>query len=196
MFRPSRYQNMKPNYPENAAPPVRITSEMYWFSLIVLTANIIWAVVSMFVGNPIGWATPSAPTRTQTSWLFLLFFAAVFIETTTSGSLSRQSKDRPKVPKGQLKTLDYALIAAEIISTAGFVFCLLMLLISKGGPEVIDGVYYITSHGDIVREISREYLCFLSCCERWLFSGGLIVFTSHVARDIRARFVLQGSTKK
>jgi len=185
---------MRPNYPENAAPPVRISAELYCFSLIVLTANIVWAIVWMFMGTPIEWATPNS--NGSTHLLFIVFFAAVLIETAASGSLGRQSKDRPKVPKEQMEALDYALIATEILSAAADAFCLLMLLISKGGPEVMDGAYYIVSHGDIVREISREYLCFLSCCERWLFSGGLIVFTSHIACDIRARYVLQGSTKK
>ena len=185
---------MRPNYPENSAPPVRISAELYWFSLIVLTANIVWAIVWMFTGTPIEWATPN--NNRSTHLLFIVFFAAVLIETAASGSLGQKSKDRPKVPREQMEALDYALIAAEMLSAAAAVFCFLMLLISKGGPEVIDGAYYIVSHGDIVREISREYLCFLSCCDRWLFSGGLIVFTSHIACDIRARYVLQGSTKK
>ena len=138
----------------------------------------------------IGWVLLSIFIRSEAIFLpFLVFFIILLSEAALSGALHR---DLPETePSPHRDRIDACLNTVMVASLLLAAFCFGMLLLNKGGPEQIDGIYYVVNHGDIIREISRNYYLFLSFCESLLASAGTLGMHTPLLHRIRNLYRLQ-----
>ena len=57
-------------------------------------------------------------------------------------------------------------------------FMISFAILHEGGPEIVDGIYYLSNHGSIVHQISESEYYKLLLAERRLFSAALLPFSS------------------
>lgn len=72
--------------------------------------------------------------------------------------------------------ITYLLLASTLISVIAFPIS--MFFLSKGGPEIIEGQYYLVNHGEIIKEINEESYKLYTLAENLLFCDGILFFSS------------------
>ena len=157
--------------------PKRISSVLYIFSLVVWGFNLFCGVFHYFINILPLW--------------MIVVFVCVLIEGIWSGAFNGE----PLIPDGAYKKcfLDYCLSISSIVAHCAAVFGFLGILIAGGTPEEIDGVFCVVNHGDIVRTVSEGWYLFLLVCELFIFTFGLLIFSSLMAMRIRKLYVMQKS---
>ncbi len=159
--------------------PPHISKRVLRFAWIAWFAHIGWVILSILVWNR-AIALP-----------FLVFFIIILSEAVLSGALRRDLPETEPSPlRDRIDVCLNTVMAASLLLAA---FCFGMLLLNKGGPEQIDGVYYVANHGDIIREISRNHYLFLSFCESLLASAGTLGMHTPLLHRIRNLYRLQNT---
>lgn len=154
--------------------PVFISKPQYYFSMLTWLASLCFVFFSFLFD-------------TLNIW-WILLFALILIQ----GSISRAfSEKNPASQIKKRKPIDYCLIASRYISLSLVFIGLFSLIASGGGPEIIDGTYYLTSHGHIVRPVSYGWFVYLSICETLLFSCGILFFSTHLFLHTRSLYLNQ-----
>ena len=157
--------------------PPRISNRTLRFAWIAWFAHLGWVILSIFVWN----RAIVLP--------FPVFFIIMLSEAILSGALRRDLPEtEPSPPRDRI---DVCLNTVMVVSLLLAAFCFGMLLLNKGGPEQIDGVYYVVNKGDIIREISRSHYLFLSFCESLLASAGTLGMHTPLLHRIRNLYRLQ-----
>ncbi len=155
-----------------------ISKTIYIFSLLTWLIHIAFIAVSVFLEIP-------------AVWVVTLFFS-VFIQGIVSGALSGDTA----IPHTNTKRtfLDFCLNISFLVSAVFAVLGGISLLIAGGGPEIIDGSYFIVNNGEIVREVSSASLFTYFCiCDFLIFNCGMLIFTSLMALRIRKLYLFQTS---
>lgn len=154
-----------------------ISPALYIFSLVVWGFNLFCGVFHYFI-NISG-----------------LWMIAVFISVLIEGICSGAFNGEPAIPDGVYKKrfLDYCLSISSLVARCASVFGFAAILIAGGTPQEIDGVYCVVNHGDIVRTVSEGWYLFLLVCEVFIFTFGLLIFSSLMAMRIRKLYVMQKS---
>ena len=120
---------------------------------------------------------------------FMLLFLSVVLQGWLSGAFSESKYKAEK--SNQKDFLDIAVFISGVVAKVGMAVGFVSLMISGGGPEIVDGVYCVVSHGDILYDISRNLYVYLSVCEYMLMFCGLLVFTTYMFNRIRNLYRLQ-----
>ena len=120
---------------------------------------------------------------------FILLFLSVVLQGWLSGDFPRGKYKAEK--SNQKDLLDIAVLISGVIAKVGMAVGFISLMISGGGPAIVDGVYCVVSHGDILYDISQNLYLYLSACEYMLMFCGLLVFTTYMFNRIRNIYLLQ-----
>ena len=120
---------------------------------------------------------------------FLLVFFSVILQACLSHDFTNKKYKTTK--SNQKGFLDIAVSISETIGMIGMFIGLVSLLLSGGGPEIVDGMYCVMSHGDTLYNISQNLYLYLSACEYMLVFCGLLVFTTYMFNRIRNIYLLQ-----
>lgn len=130
-----------------------------WYYLIIslLSLSIVFFIISQFI------------SKLKYVYIvciiiaFLLCFFVGFVEqfnhkTGLKISLSNSTK---------IEKISFYLLAAIAFPVSTCIFIYLMIL--QGGPEIINGSYFIVNHGDIIKEITLEQYKILYFLEQVMF---------------------------
>lgn len=155
----------------------RVGKPLYYFSMLTWLLNMILIVISFFFGG-------------SGIWLVAIF-ASVFIQGIASGAFS----DETAVPQAPspCKILDHCLLVSKYFSGGAMTIGFLSILIGGGGPEVVDGVYCLVNHGDIVRTLSEGWFLYFSICELAMFFCGMLFFSTYMAMRVRGLYRIQNA---
>ena len=152
-----------------------INTFIYCFSLLTWIINICFIIIPFFF---------------EVSGIWVLgVFASVLIQAITSSAFCDTVIPDVKIKH---KFLDICLNISLLVSIITSVICGVSLFAAGGGPETIDGLFYIVDHGEIVREItSYKLFLFFVICDSLLFSCGILIFSSLMALRIRKLYLIQ-----
>ena len=152
-----------------------INKFIYCFSLLTWIINVGFIIIPFFF---------------EISGIWVLgVFASVLIQAITSSAFGDTVIPDVKIKH---KFLDICLNISLLISIIFSALSGITLLIAGGGPETIDGLYYIVNHGEIIREItSYKLFLFFVVCDSLLFSCGILIFSSLMALRIRKLYLIQ-----
>ena len=153
-----------------------INKFIYCFSLLTWIINVCFIIIPFFF---------------EISGIWVVgIFASILIQ----GITSKAFGDTNAIPEVKIKPkfLDICLNISLLISIIFSALSGITLLIAGGGPETIDGLYYIVNHGEIIREItSYKLFLFFVVCDSLLFSCGILIFSSLMALRIRKLYLIQ-----
>lgn len=147
------------------------SSVWYYASLALVVVTLVLTVCSFFYPWP--------------GQLGFLCFIGVFAMYASSGSFDRDD-GRKKLPK-PWKVIDWLLLTLRALALP---FALIVFAFGASGPDIIDGQYCLTSHGEIVSFISEESFRFRSMCEQMMFVCICLPFAADASIQCRARFLL------
>ena len=152
-----------------------INKFIYCFSLLTWIINICFIIIPFFF---------------EVSGIWVLgVFASVLIQAITSSTFGDTVIPDVKIKH---KFFDICLNISSLVSIITSVICGVSLFAAGGGPETIDGLYYIVNHGEIIREItSYKLFLFFVVCDSLLFSCGILIFSSLMALRIRKLYLIQ-----
>ena len=153
-----------------------INKFIYCFSLLTWIINICLIIIPFFFEVSGIWGVG--------------IFASILIQ----GITSKAFGDNSAIPEVKIKPkfLDICLNISLLISIVFSAFSGISLFVAGGGPETIDGLYYIVNHGEIIREItSYKLFLFFVVCDSLLFSCGILIFSSLMALRIRKLYLIQ-----
>ena len=152
-----------------------INKFIYCFSLLTWIINICFIIIQFFF---------------EVSGIWVLgVFASVLIQAITSSAFGDTVIPDVKIKH---KFLDICLNISLLVSSITSVICGVSLFAAGGGPETIDGLFYIVDHCEIVREItSYKLFLFFVICDSLLFSCGILIFSSLMALRIRKLYLIQ-----
>ncbi len=152
-----------------------INKFIYYFSLLTWIINICFIIIPFFF---------------EVSGIWVLgVFASVLIQAIISSAFGDTVIPDVKIKH---KFLDICLNISLLVSIITSVICGVSLFAAGGGPETIDGLFYIVDHGEIVREItSYKLFLFFVICDSLLFSCGILIFSSLMALRIRKLYLIQ-----
>jgi len=119
----------------------------------------------------------------------MLLFLSVVLQGWLSGAFSEGKYKAEKY--NQKDFLGIAVFISGVIAKVGMAVGFISLMISGGGPAIVDGAYCVVNHGDIVRNISQNLYLYLSVCEYMLMFCGLLIFTTYMFNRIRNIYLLQ-----
>ncbi len=155
--------------------PIQISRFLYAASLFIWFFSLFNVVLQLITG--------------MIGWLWIAIFFANIIQGFFSGAF-REDRAVPAnaLPK---KFLDRCIGISQGLSITCSLLCLLILLGSGGGPEIVNGDYCIVNHGELVQTISKNLYWHLTICERLLFACGILVFSSSMTKRIRTFYLLQ-----
>ncbi len=148
---------------------------VYYFSMLAWITNICFIFIPFFF---------------EVSGIWVLgVFASVLIQAITSNAFGDTVIPDVKIKP---KFLDICLNISLLVSIITSVVSGVSLFVAGGGPETIDGLYYIVNHGEIIREItSYKLFLFFVICDSLLFSCGILIFSSLMALRIRKLYLIQ-----
>lgn len=146
-------------------------SVWYYASLALVVVTLVLTVCSFFFSWP--------------GQLGFLCFIGVFAMYASSGSCDRDD-GRKKLPK-PWKFIDWLLLTLRVLALP---YALIVFAFGASGPDIIDGQYCLTSHGEIVSFISAESFRFRSMCEQMMFVSICLPFAADASIQCRARFLL------
>ena len=153
-----------------------INKFIYCFSLLTWIINVCFIIIPFFF---------------EISGIWVVgIFASILIQ----GITSKAFGDTNAIPEVKIKPkfLDICLNISLLVSIITSVICGVSLFAAGGGPETIDGLFYIVDHGEIVREItSYKLFLFFVICDSLLFSCGILIFYSLMALRIRKLYLIQ-----
>ena len=153
-----------------------INKFIYCFSLLTWIINICLIIIPFFF---------------EVSGIWVIgIFASILIQ----GITSKAFGDTNAIPEAKIKPkfLDICLNISLLVSIITSVICGVSLFAAGGGPETIDGLFYIVDHGEIVREItSYKLFLFFVICDSLLFSCSILIFSSLMALRIRKLYLIQ-----
>ena len=95
----------------------------------------------------------------------MLLFLSVVLQGWLSGDFFKSKYKAEK--SNQKDLLDIAVLISGVIAKVGMAVGFISLMISGGGPEIVDGVYCVVSHGDILYDISQNLYVYLSAITNW-----------------------------
>ena len=153
-----------------------INKFIYCFSLLTWIINICLIIIPFFFEVSGIWDVG--------------IFASILIQ----GITSKAFGDNSAIPEVKIKPkfLDICLNISLLISIVFSALSGISLLVARGGPETIDGLYYIVNHGEIIREItSYKLFLFFVVCDSLLFSCGILIFSSLMALRIRKLYLIK-----
>ena len=152
-----------------------INKFIYCFSLLTWIINICLIILPFFF---------------EVSGIWVVgIFASILIQAITSSAFGDTVIPEVKIKP---KFLDICLNISLLISIVFSALSGISLLVAGGGPETIDGLYYIVNHGEIIREItSYKLFLFFVVCDSLLFSCGILIFSSLMALRIRKLYLIQ-----
>ena len=123
---------------------------------------IIWSVTLCGIPLLLLLYDPLSQSGNAWTWYFVICFLSIVIENLLWGNLRIQQSSLPNLPHSpsspviQAKApFDIFLRILIVLSASCIALSLLALLISGGGPDIVDGVYCIINHGDWIRDISQ-----------------------------------------
>lgn len=145
-------------------------AEKLWFvySITLWLATLSFTIISAFIYLS---ASPII--------LISLVIATFGAYGTTIFSLKKMNisqKEAPVLIKIRDKILPIKIIFWCSIIYFPINFIIGMIFLWEGGPDIINGVYWLTDHGNLVREITEAEYIRLSRAEMRLMSGGLLTF--------------------
>lgn len=135
------------------------------------------ALIAMTLLLTIGSAFDPRPGQ-----LGFLCFIGFFAMYASSGSFDRD-EGRRKLPR-PWRVMDWLLLT---LRTLGFPFALIVFAFGASGPEIVDGQFCLTSHGEITSYISQESYHFRSLCEQMMGIALCLPFAADAAIQCRAR---------
>ncbi len=150
---------------------------------------------AMHVYAIVFWGVTLANAALSCFWdlgnLFMPFFLATLIELFWSGAFQREVSDYfQKCGKGVFCRIVF------IVCTISFALFLLTLFsLFQGSPEIVDGVYVRTSHGEITATLTQQEWQFLTLCERMLFALAFLCGSSSLLNGIHALYRTQHPDK-
>ena len=152
-----------------------INKFIYCFSLLTWIINVCFIIIPFFF---------------EVSGIWVLgVLASVLIQAITSSAFGDTVIPDVKIKH---KFLDICLNISLLVSIITLVICGVSLFAAGGGPETIDGLFYIVDHGEIVRKItSYKLFLFFVICDSLLFSCGILIFSSLMALRIRKLYLIQ-----
>ena len=153
----------------------KIHRSLYTFSLATWIANWVLSIINLLVDIRV--------------ISFMLLFLSVVLQGWLSGDFFKSKYKAEK--SNQKDLLDITVLISGVIAKVGMAVGFVSLMISGGGPAIVDGVYCVVSHGDILYDISRNLYVYLSVCEYMLMFCGLLVFTTYMFNRIRNLYRLQ-----
>ncbi|MBQ9731231.1 MAG: hypothetical protein IJV94_03935 [Bacilli bacterium] len=83
----------------------------------------------------------------------------------------------------KIEKISFYLLAAIAFPVCTCIFIYLMIL--HGGPQIVDGGYFIVNHGDIIKEITYEQYKLLSFLEQVMFVLSFNVMIYGLSMTIR-----------
>ena len=145
---------------------------MYVFSLAVWGINLLAVLFCPFFG-----------AEGVSTVVFLFTFAVVILQGIATGAFEGEYvQDAELVPK---RFFDRCLFAVGAVALFASVIGMGISMLNGGGPDMIDGGYYIVSHGDTVREINElEYRIF-AYIEQMFMSCGILFFCTYMFCNVR-----------
>ncbi len=153
-----------------------INKFVYYFSLLTWILNICFIFIPFFF---------------EVSGVWIV---GIFVSVLIQGIISKAFSEVNAIPDVKIKPefLDICLNISFLSSIVFSGISGISLLIAGGGPEAIDGLYYIVNHGDIIREITSYNLyLFFVVCDLLLFSCGTLIFSSLMALRIRKLYLVE-----
>ncbi len=155
---------------------------------------IIWSVTLCGIPLLLLLYDPLSQSGNAWTWYFVICFLSIVIENLLWGNLRIQQSSLPNLPHSPSSPVIHAKTPFDIflrILIVLFASCIalsiLALLISGGGPDIVDGVYCIINHGDWIRDISQTEFIILSYMEQSLFCLFLVVLASDSLLKIRRK---------
>lgn len=146
------------------------TSEKLWFiySIILWTATLSFTVLVSFFYTDV--------TPIILILLIIATFPAYGATIYSYKKMNTGKNDHFNFIKVRDKILPIKLIFIGSIIFFPVNFIIGMVFLWEGSPSIIEGVYWLTNHGDLVREISEAEYIRLSMAEMRLMSGCLLTF--------------------
>lgn len=148
---------------------------LYRFSLSVWILNLFYIVIQFFMETSVLW--------------IVAFFGAVFFEVIFSRYIFHNNFITNKLNKRTW--LDYCLLCSKFFSIICVSVGGISLIMSGGGPAIINGEYCIINHGDVISIISDIWYFYFVVCEKLFFSCCILHFSTSMAIDIRTKYILQ-----
>ena len=147
---------------------------LYGFSLLAWGATIFLTILSLLIDIPRLWCVGS--------------FACVVIQV-----LLTAPRKEPHAEETRTR-FDACLVGVSYVSMGLFLLGLISLFWAGGGPELVDGVRCVVSHGIIKAEgISEGWFAYLSVYEATYFDFVCVCFLTIMLRRVRALYLLDQS---
>ena len=173
--------------PDNTAKI--ISKPIYRCSMAIWFVTICSGLMLFLSGGPLGWENGN----------LTLMWGALFLLLCLEAVLGGEARGRKpqmiyRAPAGERlfpwneRSLEVLLGRVASFSVISAVFGLLVLLATRGGPGIVDGVYCIVNHGEIQREISEMEFVILSFVEQMTFYFHILTLSSMVTGEIRKKY--------
>ncbi len=124
--------------------------------------------------------------------LYFLFFPAIMVEMVWSREYQRDAA--ASVKRGERDAFGRIVNGVNIVAIV--LFAVSFMALFNGGPDVVDGAYVRTSHGEIVASLTQQEWQLLSLCERLIMSLACLVFSSNLLDGIYVRYRRQQVPKE
>lgn len=146
-------------------------------------AIVYWAVALAYVAVCFFWDPGD---------LFMPFFLATVIELLWSKAYQREVSDfYSKCGKGV-----FCRIVFTVCTMALVLFLLVFFSMFPGSPDIVDGAYVRTSHGDITATLTQQEYQFLTLCERMMAPLFCLCASSNLLNGIHALYRMQRPQSK
>ncbi len=141
-------------------------------------AIVYWGVTLVYVAVCIFWDPGD---------LFMPIFLATVIELLWSGAYQREVSDfYSKCGKGV-----FCRIVFTVFTIAFVLYLLAFFSMFPGSPDIVDGVYVRTSHGDITATLTQQEYQLLTLCERMIVPLFCLFASSNLLNGIHALYRMQ-----
>ncbi len=149
-----------------------ISKPLHIFAIVFWAVTLVNAALSFF------WDSSS---------LFSLFFLATLIELLWSGAFQREVSDFfRKCGKGV-----FCRIVFTVCTIAFVLFLLAFFSLFQGSPDIVDGAYVRTSHGEITAALTQREWQLLTLCEQMSPSLFFLCVSSNLLNGIHALYRMQ-----
>lgn len=150
---------------------LKINKFIYSFSLLTWIANICFVILYFFLDF-------------SAIWILIIFISnflqvLFFIKNTDCN----ENEIKPHA------LIDHLLNISKYISICVTAICFVSLLVVQGGPEVVNGIYCIVDHGEVVRTVSKNWFFYFTLCKDFLFIFGILIFSSSITQEIRTLYL-------
>lgn len=149
----------------------KVERRLYIFSLVVWFVDLLTVLFAPIFG---------AEKISMT--VFFLTFAVLILQGVQTGTFEGLSKDTELVPR---RFFDRFLSAVGTLSLLVAIIGMGITMVNGGGPKIVDGTYYIVSHGDLVKEITEWQYRVFSYTEQLFMSSGMLYFSTFMFGNVR-----------